>query len=68
MKNIEIEIVDKKVLEKERIIPRYITFVCKNCGNVWGVNTMWSVNHTLTKNDLICRKCAYEKAYGTIEE
>jgi hypothetical protein len=57
----EIEIFSKDVLMDGNIFPRYITFKCKNCGNVWGVNTEWSENHTLMQKDLICRKCSTEK-------
>jgi hypothetical protein len=60
MEILEIEIVSKEELSRANIFPRYVTFKCEKCGNVWGVNTEWSENHTLTKKDLVCRKCATE--------
>lgn len=63
MEKTKIEIVGKKYLEKGKVIPRYITFICKKCGNVWGVNTEWSENNMLTEKDLVCRQCAYINKY-----
>lgn len=38
MNNNAIDVVDQNVLHKLSIYPRYITFRCERCGNIWGVN------------------------------
>jgi len=66
METVAIAIASKEVLDKVNVYPTYITFRCVNCGHVWGVNTEWSQNHTLSNNDLVCRKCATDTEADTL--